>query len=111
MLAREVEEHDQEPDGLSPKQRSSRAARIEWVQEIARELGVGDVVEEYITAAADVGLRVKPWPRTLTIVPPFTRGRTLVYIAPKSGGVDFGYSGENLAELYGADPHVLSETR
>ena len=36
LLAREVEEHEQPPDELSAKQRSSRA-KVEWVQEIARE--------------------------------------------------------------------------
>jgi hypothetical protein len=29
---------------------------------MARESGVGDVVDEYIAAAADLGLPVKPWP-------------------------------------------------
>jgi hypothetical protein len=65
---------------------------------MARESGVGDVVDEYIAAAADLGPRVKPWPRSITIVPPFTRGRTLLYLAPKSSGVEFGYSEESLVE-------------
>jgi hypothetical protein len=90
FLAREIEEHEQEPDEISPKQRSSRAAKIEWVQERARECRVGDVLDEYIAAAADLGLRVKPWPKSITIVPPFTRGRTLLYIAPKPDVIDFG---------------------
>ncbi len=108
FLAREVEEHEQEPDEESPKARSSRAAKIEWVQERARQFGVGDVVDDHMAAAAKLGLRVKPWPKSITIVPPFTRGRTLVYVSPvRAETLHWGYSTENLAELYGADPkHV-----
>jgi hypothetical protein len=108
LLAREVEEHEQEPDEESPKARSSRAAKIEWVQEQAQQLGVGDIVNEHMAAAARLGLRVKPWPRSITIVPPFTHGRTLVYVAPiRHGTLRWGYSAENLAELYGADPRSV----
>jgi len=43
-------------------------------------------------------------------VPPFTHGRTLIYIAPKPGVVVFEYSETSLVELYGVDPEVLSTT-
>lgn len=109
LLAREVEEHEQEPDEISPKQRSSRAAKIEWVQESAREYGVGEVVDEFIATAANLGLRVKPWPKSLTIVPPNGRGRTLVYVAPKSGKIGFGYSETNFSDIYDADPQEVHE--
>jgi hypothetical protein len=105
FLSREVEEHELAPSDLSAQQRSSRSAKIEWVQDMAREAGVADVVEAFLQAAAELGLRIKPWPKSLTIVPPFTRGRTLLYIAPKSTGVlHLGHSTENITELYGADP-------
>lgn len=110
LLAREVEEHDLEPAELSPRQRTSRAAKIEWVQELAREHGVGDVLDAYISTAEELGLRVKPWKLSITIVPPFTRGRTLLYFAPKPNAVSFGYSEENLVDLYGADPKKLAES-
>jgi hypothetical protein len=104
VLAREVEEHEQAPEDESPKERRSRAAKIEWVQEMARDAGVADVFNEYITEAKALGLGVKPWPRSITIVPPTTRGRTLLYLAPKADGkLRWGYSLDNLVELYGAD--------
>ena len=109
LLAREVEEHEQEGDeDITPRQRSSRAARIEWVQQRARELGIGDIFEEALRTADVLGLNVKPWPRSITIVPPYTRGRTLLYLRPQSKGrIHLGYSSENLAALYGAsEPDV-----
>ncbi|HEV2123016.1 MAG TPA: endonuclease NucS domain-containing protein [Chloroflexota bacterium] len=110
VLAREVEEHEQQSDDTTPRQRSSRAARIEWIQERARELRVNEVVEKALTLSSELGLNVKPWPRALTIVPPFTRGRTLIYLAPWTDGyVRFGYSGENLAALYGASESEVEE--
>lgn len=109
FLARDVEESEQTQDDVSPKQRSSRAAKVEWVQELARDYGVGQVVDEYIAAAADLGLRVKPWPLSITIVPPFGHGRTLLYLKPTADGAEFGYSEENLADLYGADAADMAE--
>jgi hypothetical protein len=104
LLAREIEEHEQAPGDESPNERSSRAAKIEWVQERARDAGVSEVFNEYMTKAKELGLGVKPWPKSITIVPPFTRGRTLLYLAPKANGkLNWGYSPENLVELYGAD--------
>jgi len=104
FLVRDVEDHELEPSDLSGQQRRSRHAKVEWVQEMARVAGVGEVVESFIQTASDLGLRIRPWPKSLTIVPPFTRGRTLLYLGPKGAGqVHFGYSPENLTELYGAD--------
>jgi hypothetical protein len=44
---------------------------VEWIQERARELGTGDVIEEAIRMARALGLKVRPWPKSLTIA----RGR------------------------------------
>ncbi len=108
FLSREVEEHELAPSELSPQQRSSRGAKIEWVQDLARDAGVADVFDAFIESAADLGLRIKPWPKSLTIVPPFTRGRTLLYLAPNSQGtLHLGHSTENITELYGADPEEV----
>lgn len=104
FLAREIDEHGQEADELTPRQRSRRAASVERVQERAREHGVGDVFEFAIDTAHRLGLRVKPWPRSITIVPPFTRGRTLLYLSPREPGrVHTGYHLENFTSLYDAD--------
>jgi len=104
LLARVVEEYEQAPEDESPKERSSRAAKIEWVQERARESGLGDLFNEYMAQAKKLGLGVKPWPKSITIVPPFTRGRTLLYLSPKADGkLRWGYDANNVAELYGTD--------
>jgi hypothetical protein len=111
LLARAVEEYEQAAEDESPKERSSRAAKIEWVQERARDSGLGDLFNEYITQAKTLGLGVKPWPKAITIVPPFTRGRTLLYLSPKSDGkLRWGYDGDNIAELYGTDTEHVEAT-
>jgi hypothetical protein len=110
LLAREEDEHEQESEDITPRQRSSRAAKIEWIQQRAREFGVGDVVEEVLRAADELGLNVKPWPKSLTVVPPFTRGRTLLYVGPNGQGqLHIGYNSENLATLYGASERDVQD--
>lgn len=102
-LPRDVEDHGDLTTDETPRQRSNRAARTEWVVQRARELGVASVFEEAIRKASDLGLNIKPWPKSITIVPPFTRGRTLLYLSPKDHGlVGVGFSDENLIDLYGA---------
>ncbi len=104
FLTREVEEHELEPSQLSAQQQGKRGASIERVQEMSRAAGVADVVEAFMREAAELGLRIKPWPKSLTIVPPFTRGRTLLYLAPKSDGVlHIGHGTDNICDLYGAE--------
>lgn len=103
FLAREIDEHEQQADDLTPRQRSRRAASVERIQERARELGVGEVFEFAIDTAHRLGLGVKPWPRSITIVPPFTRGRTLLYLSPREPGtIHTGYHLENFTTLYDA---------
>ena len=105
LLAREVEDHEQEgEEDITPRQRSSRAARTEWVQQRARELEVADIVEEALRTADRLGLKVKPWPKAITIVPSYGLARTLLYLRPhRPGRTRLGYSSENLAALYGAE--------
>ena len=104
FLAREIDEHEQGPHDLTPRQRSRRAASVERVQERAREHDVGDVFEFAIDTAHRLGLRVKPWPRSITIVPPFTRGRTLLYLSPREPDrVHTGYHVDNFTSLYDAE--------
>ena len=108
FLTREIDEHEQEADELTPRRRSQRAASVERVQELAREHGVGDVFEVAIDTAHQLSLRVKPWPRSITIVPPFTRGRTLLYLSPREPGrVHTGYHLENFTSLYDADKDAV----
>jgi hypothetical protein len=103
FLAREVAEHEQAPEEVTPRQRSSRAARVEWIQERARELGTGDVIEEAIRMAGALGLKVRPWPKSLTIAPGTGMLKTLVYLGVKEDGrIGFGYHTDNFVELYGA---------
>jgi hypothetical protein len=104
LLAREVEDHEVPESEAGPKQRVSRAASVERVREMARESGVLEPFDAAVRVAAEHGLKIKPWPYSVTVVPPFTRGRTLIYLSPRGGVVHFGYSTENLAELYGAKP-------
>lgn len=104
FLARDVDEHEQHSEELTPRQRGRRAASVERIQERARDFGVGPTIEATIDLAQELGLRVKPWPKSITVVPPFTRGKTLIYLSPKEDGrVGFGYSVDNLVELYDAD--------
>ena len=104
FLAREIDEHEQAADELTPRRRSRRAASVERVQERAREHGTGEVFEFAIDTAHQLGLRVKPWPRSITIVPPFTRGRTLLYLSPREPGlVHTGYHLDNFTSLYDAE--------
>lgn len=104
FLAREVEEHEQPSEELTPRQRGRRAASVDRIQDRARDFGVGPSIDAAIDLAEDLGLRVKPWPKSITVVPPFTRGKTLIYLSPKADGrVGFGYSVDNLVELYDAD--------
>jgi hypothetical protein len=110
FLAREVDEHEQASEELTPRQRGRRAASIERIQDRARELGVGSDIEAAIDLAQELGLRVKPWPRSITIVPPFTRGRTLIYLSPRSEGrIHFGYHLDNFTTLYDAEPQQVTE--
>jgi hypothetical protein len=104
FLAREVDEPEQTSEELSPRQRGRRAASVERIQDRARDFGVGPSIEAAIDLAQQLGLRVKPWPKSITIVPPFTHGRTLIYLSPKPDGrVGFGYSSDNLESIYDAD--------
>ncbi len=110
FLAREVDEHEQPSEELTPRQRGRRAASVERIQERAREFGVGPSIEAAIDLAQELGLRVKPWPKSITVVPPFTHGKTLIYLSPKADGrVGFGYSVDNLVALYDADADVVAE--
>ncbi len=109
LLAREVDEHEQPSEELTPRQRGRRAASVERIQERARDFGVGPRIEAAIDLAHHLGLRVKPWPKSITIVPPFTRGKTLIYLSPKADGrIGFGYSLENLMALYDADAVLVA---
>jgi hypothetical protein len=89
---------------LTPRQRGRRAASVERIQDRARDFGVGAGIEAAIDLAQELGLRVKPWPKSITVVPPFTRGKTLIYLSPQADGrITFGYSTENLVSLYDAE--------
>lgn len=106
LLARETEEHDIAPEDTTPRQKTNRGARIEWVLDMARDAGVQEVFDTALSMASGLGLRIKPWPKSLTIVPPFTRGRTLVYLGPRTNGqvrFGFGFGEEAFVELYSAD--------
>lgn len=104
LLAREVTEQEQLDDEVVPRRRTSRRAKVEWIQQRARELGVGAVIEEAIAMAGELGLKVRPWPKSLTIVPGTGLQKTLIYLGvPEEGLLGFGYSVETIAELYGAD--------
>lgn len=110
-LAREVEDHEQPSEELTPRQRGRRAASVDRIQDLARDFGVGPSIDAAIHLAEDLGLRVKPWPKSITLVPPFTRGKTLIYLSPKvDGRVGFGYSVDNLVELYDADADRIPES-
>ena len=105
FLTRETEDHDVAAEDTTPRQQTGRSARVEWVLDLSGTCGVHKVFETVLATAADLGLRVKPWTKSITVVPPTTKGRTLVYFGPRPAGeVHFGYSEETLAELYGADP-------
>lgn len=105
FLTREIEEHEVALEDTSPRQRSTREAKVEWVLEMARDSGVHGVFKAAIASAQRLGLRVKPWTKSITVT---TRGRTLIYLRPHpSGQVSFGYGEETLAELYGADPSTV----
>jgi hypothetical protein len=109
FLAREVDEHEQASEELTPRQRGRRAASIERIQDRARDHGVGASIEAAIDLAQELGLRVKPWPKSITIVPPFTRGRTLIYLSPRANSrIHFGYHLDNFTSLYDAEPAQVS---
>jgi hypothetical protein len=111
LLARHVEEHEQAEEDVTPNQKSKRAASVARVREMAREEGVLPPFDDAIAVAQAQGLKVKPWPRSITVVPPHTRGRTLIYLSPrKAGQVHFGYSPENLSDLYGATAGQVEQT-
>ena len=102
---------EQETDELTPRRRSRRAASVERVQERARDHGVGETFELAIATSSRLGLRIKPWPQSITIVPPFTRGRTLLYLSPRQPGlVHTGCDVDNFASLYGAEPDDVERT-
>lgn len=104
LLARETEDHDTGPERTPTTSTGSRTTSIEKVLQMARDAGVGGVMEDFIRTAEALGLRVKPWPRSMTIVPLFTRGRTLLYLGPaEDGRLHYGYNLENFIELYGAE--------
>lgn len=110
FLAREIEEHEQSDEELSVRRRSSRAASVERIRERAHETGTGAVIESAIHIANSTGLKVKPWPKSITIVPPFGPGHTLLYLSPMPDAtVHVGYSLENYTSLYNADPNIVSE--
>ena len=104
LLAREIAEQEQADDEISPRRRTSRGVKVEWVQQQARDLGVGQVIEEAIRLTAELGLKVRPWPKSLTIVPGTGMMKTLLYLGVKEQGlVGVGYSPENITTLYGGD--------
>ena len=110
LLARHVEEHEQPADNVSPAQKASRATSVDRVRELAREAGVVEPFDDAIAVAQAQGLKVKPWPRSITVVPRHTRGRTLIYLSPRADRqVHFEYSLESLSDLYGATADQLEQ--
>ncbi|RPF29014.1 hypothetical protein [Georgenia muralis] len=110
FLTRETEDHQVAAEDVTPRQQGTRRAKVEWVLEQAREHGVQDAFQDAIALAGDLGLRIKPWPNSITVVPPFTHGRTLLYLSPTGPGqVELWFSEEALAELYGADETDVRE--
>jgi hypothetical protein len=111
LLAREIAEQEQAEDEITPRRRTARGARVEWVQQRARELDVGPVIEEAITIAGELGLKVRPWPKSITVVPATGMMKTLIYLGVKQRGyVGFGYSSENIAALYGVNEQHVVDT-
>jgi hypothetical protein len=81
------------------------------VQQRAREMGVGPVIEEAISLAGELGLRVRPWPKSITIVPATGVMKTLVYLGVKERDqVGFGYFPETIAALYGVNEQRVKDT-
>ncbi|MCZ3387309.1 MAG: hypothetical protein LH630_10190, partial [Actinomycetia bacterium] len=110
LLVRDVEDYDLESSSSAPAGGPGHAVTLDGVMRLARDAGVGAVFDQAATLAEQLGLRIKPWKKSITVVPPFTRGRTLVYLRPLDDGkVHFLVSHENLIGLYGADSGELQE--
>ncbi len=104
LLARDVEDHEPDPDEETPTQPSRAKPTSKETTGVAHEAGVLGPVDAAIEVAHRPGRRVKPWPKSITIMPPSGLGRTLLYVAPGAEGVVwFGYHLDNFAELYNAD--------
>ncbi len=75
----------------------------------AEERGVSAVFSEYVTAARDLGLPVKPWTRAITVTAAKRGNPTLLYIKPITGALNVWSSSENLRTYLGfADEDLLS---
>lgn len=103
FLARDVEE------SVPPETATGEGPTVERVRQLARDLGCIKEMDLFIKTAADLGLGIKPWATSLTIVPPSLINRTLLYLKPTSQGtVRFDYGEENLLQRYNLDPSRLA---
>ena len=98
LLARDVEEQDEQGPARSPMARSSA---VERVLGLAGQHGVREELESAVSMAERLGLRVKAWPLSITINSPANWRKTLLYLAPEQAAFAVGYSAESLDEAFG----------
>ena len=99
IVARNVDEVlPSDADVHRPRRRMS----LEKVLELARDAGVDGVVQAFVDHADGAGLHVRPWPLSITVNSQSNRSKTLVYVAPRSGGrVRLGYAAETIGSDFG----------
>ncbi len=106
LMSREVEEKD----ANEVARPGSRTASVQQVRDIAEKHGVLEEVNLAIELAQRLGLKVKAWPRSITINSPADWRKTLLYIGPKEASAILGYSAESLTEVFGVPEATVKET-
>jgi Holliday junction resolvase-like predicted endonuclease len=112
ILARSMHEGDGR-DAPMPGARNTPAPTADSVLSLADRSGVGTVVRTAYNAAVEVGLNVRPWPRSLMFGPPSAKSRCLFTVwsdrrAQEPGVAKAYIATEAFEQFYGIDEAELS---
>jgi hypothetical protein len=97
-----------EADDAGDQSQTPSLRTLAAVQQRADERGVGSLFNSYVSAAGQLGLRVKPWVRAVTITPPQRGNPTLLYVRPESGVLHVWADKENFRLHLGVDSTEFS---
>ncbi|MCA1703547.1 MAG: hypothetical protein LC808_09925 [Actinobacteria bacterium] len=84
------------------------ARSLSAIRERAQARGVAALLDGYLAAASELGLRVKPWVRAVTITPAQRGNPTLLYLRPEQDVLHVWPDNDNLHRYLGFDETDLS---
>lgn len=97
-----------EADDAGEISATTPARSLSAIRERAQSKGVASLLDDYLAAASELGLRVKPWVRAVTITPAQRGNPTLLYLRPEPDVLHVWADNDNLHRYLGFDEADVS---